>query len=148
MTDSVPALHRAEGHGKLGELVHRLKERAGPGGALTEHEFRAELPPGFDAQLQDQIRTRLAVLGVSIVAAGRHADGDDEAVPVIVTPNGATAESAAPIVPAADANAGVAPVPAGGEVLELAVIARQSRRVSIERPPEGRITSTSDPVRM
>src|SRR5262245_17275833 len=78
MSDSIPALHRAEGHGKLGELVHRLVERAGARGALTETEFNAELPAGIAAHLRDEIRARLALLGVAVVEA-RDSDGVDSA---------------------------------------------------------------------
>ena len=95
MTDSLPALHRAEGHGKLGELVHRLVEHAGPRGALTEAELRAELPSGFDAHLQSEVRARLAVQGVSIVP-GPGANGDHGPVSLpAVAPTPAAAATAA-----------------------------------------------------
>jgi RNA polymerase primary sigma factor len=141
MTDSVPALHRAEGHGKLGELVHRLVERAGARGALTEKEFEAELPAGFGAHLRDEIRARLALLGVTIVETPL----DDE------TPASAPAEQEASATP--DGGDGrnastIRTMAAGVFGLPDVPSVSSTRRALVARVPEGRSTGTSDPVRM
>jgi RNA polymerase primary sigma factor len=141
MTDSVPALHRAEGHGKLGELVHRLVERAGARGALTEQEFVAGLPVGLDAHLQDEIRARLEIHGVAVVESPP--DGDEKASSE-EAPEGASGTTPRDGTTAAALTtvaAGVFGLP------EVASVSR-TRRVFADRGPEGRTTGTSDPVRM
>jgi RNA polymerase primary sigma factor len=121
----MPALHRAEGHGKLGELVHRLVERADTRGALSEDELRAELPPGLDAHLIAEIRARLAVLGVRVTVQPRPdvTDGDG------ARPSTAPAE------------------PAPVELPDVPSPERARPRQLADRAHEGR-GGTSDPVRM
>src|SRR5688500_940760 len=141
MTDSLPALHRAEGHGKLGELVHRLVERAGPRGALTEAELRAELPSGLDAHLQAEVTARLAVQGVSIVP-GPGVNGDHGSLPVSSAAPTPTPGLAGPA--SLDDGRPVGAVVGLYEVDEVSVVARRQ----LERPAGGdtRGSGTSDPV--
>jgi hypothetical protein len=149
MSDSLPALHRAEGHGKLGELVHRLVERAGSRGVLTESELRAELPAGLDAHLQTEVRTRLAVHGVIVVVSPpAGVDGFNGAGgPGAATTPGSVA------IPRSEPNAGPGEADndaSGRPVVGLYVdgVAAVARR-TIERPAtESRGSGTSDPVRM
>jgi RNA polymerase primary sigma factor len=151
MSDSLPALHRAEGHGKLGELVHRLVERAGARGALTESELRAELPAGLDAHLQAEVRARLAVQGIAVVMTPAPVpagvDGFSEAS------NGGAGSGAANGAvevgePATRPDADDPDAPSrrvvGLEVDAVTVVARRQ----VDRLAEGRGSGTSDPVRM
>jgi len=158
MTDSLPALHRAEGHGKLGELVHRLVERAGSRGALTENDVRAVLPAGLDAHLQAEIRARLAVLGVNVVSSAP-APAPTPVSPVS-TPPGTRPNGGGPSVPSAavvlqpdgvDAAGGAADTSAPTRrvvgLYEVDGVTLAGRR-PVERPSDGRGSGTSDPVRM
>ncbi|MGH9245764.1 MAG: RNA polymerase sigma factor RpoD [Acidimicrobiales bacterium] len=143
MNDSVPALRRAEGHGKLGQLVHGLVERAETRGALTEDELRAGLPVGLDAHLVSEIRARLAVLGVNVIPApkDRTDSGDNGA-----EARGVAADRALVAPTGGDGRAGRTDTAVVGlHDLELPLRAR--RRHLGDRAHESR-AGTSDPVRM
>jgi RNA polymerase primary sigma factor len=169
MSDSLPALHRAEGHGKLGELVHRLVERAGSRGALTESELRAELPAGLDAHLQSEVRARLAVQGIAVVVAPPPGidgfNGGTGASPSLADPAGSATPAMGAVAPVSavpgplpiarteqisdpaesDADAPAQRVVGLYEIDGVAVVAR---RPAERAGGEARGSGTSDPVRM
>jgi RNA polymerase primary sigma factor len=148
MTDSLPALHRAEGHGKLGELVHRLVERAGPRGALTEAELRAELPSGLDAHLQSEIRARLAVQGVSIaggVGAGDLGPGSNGGGAASLSAPAAVSRTATLVD--SEPGSGARKVVGLYEKDEISIAARRQLE-RLAGSGESRGSGTSDPVRM
>jgi RNA polymerase primary sigma factor len=158
MSDSTPALTG----GVVPDLeLERLIERGRSSrGELTEDDLVEVLSVVPDPALVDELRTRLAVLGISLVTPALRSHVEPA---VIVSPSaggvadldvdGATSDGADPSLSAASATSDVA-TPAVGESTVVSSLGngaarRRKTRNPVERLAEARVAGGSaDPVRM